>query len=55
MKIGLGLLEPTKGSVVVDDLDIYNISKREKRNLRKTFQGVFQDTYSSLKSISVNI
>jgi oligopeptide/dipeptide ABC transporter ATP-binding protein len=44
----LRLLEPTEGRVVFDGSDIFNLNKKELRNIRKDIQIVFQDPFWSL-------
>jgi peptide/nickel transport system ATP-binding protein/oligopeptide transport system ATP-binding protein len=44
----LHLLEPTKGHVEFDGVDIFEIKKRDIKALRKDMQIIFQDPYSSL-------
>lgn len=44
----LRLIEPTSGQVRFDGSDIINMPKEELRILRKDFQIIFQDPYSSL-------
>jgi peptide/nickel transport system ATP-binding protein/oligopeptide transport system ATP-binding protein len=44
----LRLLEPTSGTVKFKGTDIANVSAKAMRGLRKQFQIVFQDPYSSL-------
>ena len=44
----LRLLEPTSGTVKFKGTDIAKVSAKEMRGLRKQFQIVFQDPYSSL-------
>jgi len=43
-----GLIEPTSGEVYVHGIDIFNSSKDQIRELRKSVQIIFQDPYSSL-------
>lgn len=47
-KLLLRLIEPTSGRVTFDDTDIFGLSKKELRKLRRRAQIVFQDPYSSL-------
>ncbi len=42
------LIKPTEGRVVMDGLDVLNLSKSELNDLRCDMQIVFQDPYSSL-------
>ena len=44
----LGLIDATEGKVVFDGRDITNVSKNERRALRKEMQIIFQDPYASL-------
>jgi len=44
----LHLLEPTKGHVEFDGVDIFEIKKRDLKPIRKDMQIIFQDPYSSL-------
>jgi ABC-type glutathione transport system ATPase component len=44
----LGLLSPTSGSVAFDGLDLAQQSRSSLRSLRRRFQLVAQDPYSSL-------
>ena len=44
----LRLVEPTGGSVMFDGKDVRQLPKSELKNLRKDFQIIFQDPYSSL-------
>lgn len=44
----LFLHEPTKGKVIFDNKDIYNLNKRDLRKARKDIQIVFQDPFWSL-------
>ncbi len=47
-KVIVGLEKPTEGTVFIDGKDILNASKKEKTNVKKTVQMIFQDPYSSL-------
>lgn len=47
-RIIMALDEPTKGKVYYNDQDLFNIPTKELRHLRRNFQMVFQDPYSSL-------
>jgi len=47
-KLVLRLLEPTNGTVHFKKENIFNLSKKEMRNLRKNMQMVFQDPFTSL-------
>ena len=42
------LIEPSSGSVVLDGVDITNLSGRALREMRRKLQIIFQDPYSSL-------
>ena len=42
------LLEPTKGQVFYNGIDLANLSKEEMRLMRREIQIIFQDPYSSL-------
>jgi peptide/nickel transport system ATP-binding protein len=44
----LGLLEPTRGSIRVDGIDVARASRAELRRLRRQMQPVFQDPYAAL-------
>ena len=44
----LRLIEPTAGSAVFDDRDIFTMERAELRALRRNMQIIFQDPYSSL-------
>ncbi|MCD8144056.1 MAG: ATP-binding cassette domain-containing protein [Oscillospiraceae bacterium] len=44
----LGLLDATEGNIFFDGQDVLTMSKREKREVRKNMQMIFQDPYSSL-------
>lgn len=44
----LGLTEATDGQVLYQGQDIFSLSKKELRGIRKDLQMVFQDPYSSL-------
>lgn len=44
----LNLIPPTSGKVVIDGADFFSLKPKEKRQLRKKFQIIFQDPYSSL-------
>ncbi len=47
-RLMLGLLPPTSGEVVFDDVKLNELSKAEMRKMRRRMQIVFQDPYSSL-------
>jgi oligopeptide/dipeptide ABC transporter ATP-binding protein len=47
-KLLLRLIEPTSGTVIFDDTNIFNLPRKELRKLRRRMQIVFQDPYSSL-------
>jgi ABC-type oligopeptide transport system ATPase subunit len=44
----LRLVEPTGGRVVLDDIDVRALGRRELRTLRRRMAMVFQDPYASL-------
>jgi oligopeptide/dipeptide ABC transporter ATP-binding protein len=44
------ILEPTSGAITLDGSDITHLSAKELRSLRRNFQLVFQDPYSSLNA-----
>lgn len=44
----LRLIEPTKGQVVYDGVDVTKLNKDEMRQMRSRIQIIFQDPYSSL-------
>lgn len=44
----LRLIEATEGKVVLDGVNLYNLSAKELKNQRKYMQIVFQDPYASL-------
>ena len=44
----LGLVEPTSGSVRVNDVDVAQASPAEMKSLRREMQPVFQDPYAAL-------
>jgi oligopeptide/dipeptide ABC transporter ATP-binding protein len=47
-RLVMRLIEPTSGSILFNGTDLAKIRGKELRNLRKHFQMVFQDPYSSL-------
>ncbi len=47
-KVIIRLEEPTNGSIIFDNYDLTNLSKKELRNCRKDFQMIFQDPFGSL-------
>ena len=47
-RIVMALEKPTSGTVYYNNIDLFSASKLELRQLRKQFQMVFQDPYSSL-------
>jgi peptide/nickel transport system ATP-binding protein/oligopeptide transport system ATP-binding protein len=44
----LRLLEPTDGSVIIDDTDVFKLRRRELKQMRRYMQIIFQDPYASL-------
>jgi len=44
----LRLIEPTSGRVIFDGHDVFSLSEREMRRLRREMQIIFQDPYGSL-------
>ncbi|MCT4642867.1 MAG: ABC transporter ATP-binding protein [Bacteriovoracaceae bacterium] len=44
----LRLLEPTRGKVIYDGIDITNLNKQQLKEMRSRIQIIFQDPYSSL-------
>ncbi len=47
-RLVLGLLEPTKGTVRIDGVDLSELSREELRRMRKRMQVIFQDPLASL-------
>ncbi len=47
-RVILRLIEPTRGKVIFDGIDITSLPGKELRKLRKRMQMVFQDPYGSL-------
>ncbi len=47
-RLALRLLEPTAGSIRFDGTDISHLQETELRPLRRQFQAIFQDPFSSL-------
>ncbi len=48
-KMVVGLLDPTKGSIIIDNIDISDKNKKEElRKLRAEIQMIFQDPFASL-------
>ena len=47
-RIVMALEKPTSGTVYYNNIDLFSASKTKLRQLRKQFQMVFQDPYSSL-------
>jgi peptide/nickel transport system ATP-binding protein/oligopeptide transport system ATP-binding protein len=44
----LRLIEPTDGKVLIEDIDVFNLRRRELKNMRRNMQIIFQDPYASL-------
>jgi peptide/nickel transport system ATP-binding protein/oligopeptide transport system ATP-binding protein len=44
----LRLIEPTSGSVIYQDTDVFKLRGRELKNMRRNMQIIFQDPYASL-------
>ncbi len=44
----MGLEEPTDGSIIFEEQDITHLNDRQRKNLRRKIQMVFQDPYESL-------
>jgi len=44
----LGLIPPTNGSVIYNDVDIFGLDRKGFKEMRRNLQIVFQDPYSSL-------
>jgi len=44
----LKLIEPTSGKTYFEGIDVYSLPSNELRKLRKNFQMIFQDPYSSM-------
>ncbi|MHB8135216.1 MAG: ABC transporter ATP-binding protein [Anaerolineaceae bacterium] len=44
----LGLIPPTMGSVIYNDVDIFGLDRKGFKEMRRNLQIVFQDPYSSL-------
>src|SRR5215471_16985895 len=47
-RVILRLIAPTSGRVVFDGREIFALSERELRNVRRDMQIIFQDPYGSL-------
>ncbi len=47
-RVILRLLEPTDGKVFFKGVDLFSLSRRKMRNLRRRMQIIFQDPYTSL-------
>lgn len=47
-RVVLGLLDSTSGSIFFDGQDVTRVKKRERRQLRRQMQLIFQDPFSSL-------
>lgn len=44
----LRLIEPTSGSVIIDDKDVFKLSGNDMKVMRRNMQIIFQDPYASL-------
>ncbi|MBC8508944.1 MAG: dipeptide ABC transporter ATP-binding protein [Anaerolineales bacterium] len=44
----LQLIPPTGGSVIFDDIDVFQLERKELKDMRRRMQIVFQDPYASL-------
>ncbi len=44
----LRLIEPTAGSVIYQDTDVFKLNGREMKAMRRNMQIIFQDPYASL-------
>ena len=44
----LGLVKATSGSAILNDMDLINLPKEERRDFRRNTQMIFQDPYESL-------
>jgi peptide/nickel transport system ATP-binding protein/oligopeptide transport system ATP-binding protein len=44
----LRLIEPTAGSVILDDIDVFKLKGQELKKMRRNMQIIFQDPYASL-------
>lgn len=44
----LRLVEPTSGSVIIDDKDVFKLNATELKAMRRNMQIIFQDPYASL-------
>ena len=48
-RMGVGLLQPSAGSVTIDNVDMWSpIRERERQKLRRRLQMIFQDPFASL-------
>ena len=47
-RLMIGLIKPTEGKIYYRGVDIFSLSKKELKKLRKEIQIIFQDPYSSL-------
>lgn len=47
-RILMRLIQPSRGKILLEDRDITGLSEKKLRPLRKKFQMIFQDPYSSL-------
>lgn len=46
-KMIVGILKPTQGSILLDDVEYTCLSKKEQKSFQRNIQMVFQDPYSS--------
>ncbi|RME44468.1 MAG: dipeptide ABC transporter ATP-binding protein [Chloroflexi bacterium] len=44
----LHLIEPTSGTVEFDGINVFNVSRKKRKELRRDMQIIFQDPYASL-------
>lgn len=47
-RVILGLMEPTGGKVFFEDQDLFSLSKKQMRRMRRDMQLIFQDPFASL-------